>query len=59
MADLYEALRPLVDEVAAQRAAAQQPATLQSPGSDPEELTLAIMGLPNVVSNCWRAIATA
>ena len=48
MADLYQALQPHLDEVAAQRAAV---AEQDGPGAaaDPEELTLAVMGLPNVV----------
>ena len=48
MADLYQALQPHLDEVAAQRATTAQQ---DSPAvaADPEELTLAVMGLPNVV----------
>jgi len=48
MADLYQALQPHLDEVAAQRAAAAQQ---DSPAAavDLDELTLAVMGLPNVV----------
>ncbi len=52
MADLYQALRPHVDEIAAQRKAARQQCE-QGSAADPEELTLAIMGLPNVVSSRW------
>ena len=56
MADLYEALRPHVDEVKAQRAAVLQSPSEHGPGSDPEELTLAIMGLPNVVRTIGGAM---
>ena len=46
MAELYQALQPHVDDAAAQRAAAQQSSHA---ATEPDELTLAIMGLPNVV----------
>ncbi len=48
MADLYQALQPHLDEVAAHRAAAAQQYS-SGAAVDPEELTLAVMGLPNVV----------
>ncbi len=57
MADLYVALRPRLEEVAAARAAASQEAAAQdvSGGELPaaegsKAISLTLMGLPNVVS---------
>ena len=45
MSDLYQALQPHVDAVAEERSIFASPATVRG-----EELSLAVMGLPNVVS---------
>ena len=52
MADLYQALQPHLDEVAAQRAATAEQGSPTA--AEPDELTLAVMGLPNVV-RCYSA----